>query len=86
MSSGVNDWSALMTLRLKNLVSFGSLIRPLSTAAPVLAIESNVKNSGENPVFWMVKTEHGLFFGLTFREGAVLKSIVGLPPGMVTVA
>src|SRR5437870_3906340 len=86
MSSGVSDWSEFRRLTLKNLVSFGSVIRLLSTSAPARDIESRVKTSGANPIFWTLKIEHGLFFGLGgLRVGDTgPNSIAVLFPGIVT--
>lgn len=86
MSSGVSDWSEPTRFKLKYLVSFGSVIRPLSTSLPVRTIESSVTVSGPNPIFSTVKNEHGLFFGLGgLRAGdTVANSTVGLFAGIVT--
>ena len=86
MSIGVSDWSAFRRLTAKNRVSFGSVIRLLSTSAPVREIDSSVKTSGANPIFSMLNNEHGFFFGLGgLRDGGTVpNSIAVLFPGMVT--
>src|SRR6266550_2771586 len=97
MLSPASDWSEFTRNRTKNLEagtsatglrSFGSLMRPLVTSAPVRLSESKVKTSGANPTVSIVNNVHGFFFDLGGLRagGTVANSIAALLPGMVTFA